>query len=78
MKNGQTILQRLKVATIKQEINMCIKYTELMFELFRLRIIKISNKYGASQEYIQGQLNAARHQVEMLGKKLQRSNSNGF
>lgn len=54
------------------------EYMVLIFELLRFQILRISKQHGASQEYIQGQLNEARHQVEILGQKLRRSNKHGF
>ncbi len=54
------------------------EHTVLMLELFLIKIIGISKQHGASQEYIQGQLNEARHQLEVSGKKLHWSNKHGF
>lgn len=51
---------------------------QLILRVLKSRIIGIGNQQGTNQEYIQGQLNEARHQVEILGKKLQRSNKHGF
>lgn len=54
------------------------KYMVLMFELFQYQIVKTCKQFEVSQEYIQGQLKEAHHQVEILGQKLRRSNKHGF
>lgn len=54
------------------------EYMVLMFALFRSQIVRTSKQDGASQEYIQGQLKEAHHQIEMLGQKLRRGNKHGF
>ena len=53
-------------------------YLRLILGLLQRRIVSIGKQQGASQEYIQGQLNEAHHQVEILGQKLRRSNKHGF
>lgn len=50
----------------------------LILEVFLFRIVEISKQHGASKDYIQGQWNEARHQLNFLEKNLRRSNSNGF
>ena len=57
---------------------MLEKYLGLVLSLLHLRIVSISKQQGASHEYIQGQLNEAHHQVEILGQKLHRSNKHGL
>lgn len=54
------------------------EYLMLLFSLLQKRIVSSGKQHGASQKYIQGQLNEARHQVEILGKKLRRSNKHAF
>lgn len=54
------------------------EYLGLLLRLVQQRIISIGKQHGASQKCIQGQLNEARHQVELLGQKLLRSNKYGF
>jgi hypothetical protein len=54
------------------------EYLRLMLSLLQQKIVSIGKQQGASQEYIQGQLNEAHHQVELLGQKLRRSNKHGF
>lgn len=57
---------------------MLEEYLILLSSLLQQRIVSSSKQHGASQEYIQRQLNEARHQVEILGKKLRRSNEHAF
>lgn len=54
------------------------EFLQRILNLFQIRIIRISKEYGASEEYIQGQMNEARHQLDLLEKELHRSNLNGF
>ena len=54
------------------------KHMMLMFNLFRLRILTISERHGADPQYIQGQLDEARHQIELQVKKTHWSNNHGF
>ncbi len=54
------------------------KFMMLMFNLFRLRILAISERHGAGQQYIQGQLDEALHQIELKVKKFNRSNNHGL
>lgn len=49
---------------------MDTKHSVLMLNLFRLRILAISEKHGAGSQYIQGQLNEARHQLQLHARKL--------
>jgi hypothetical protein len=49
---------------------MDTKHFVLMLNLFRLRILAISEKHGAGKEYIQGQLNEARRQLQLHERKL--------
>jgi len=44
-----------------------------IFKLFRLKVLKSSEKYGMGQVYIQGQLEEARHQLQLQLKKYIRS-----
>lgn len=53
-------------------------YLRLILSLLQRRIASIGKQHGASQEYIQAQLNDAHHQVEILGQTLRRSNKHGF
>jgi hypothetical protein len=58
---------------------MDTKHSVLMLNLFRLRILAISQKHGAGSQYIQGQLNEARHQLQLHARKLfQGSSRDGF
>lgn len=57
---------------------MLERYLNLTLNLLQQRIINTSKQHGASQEYIQGQLNEARHQVDIFGQQLRRSNKHGF
>ncbi len=57
---------------------MYTQHLKRIFDLFQYRLMCISKEQGASQEYIQGQLNEARHQLEILGKKLHGGNQHGF
>lgn len=41
---------------------------KLIFKIFRLRISEISKLHGMGQVYIQGQLEEARHQLELQHK----------
>lgn len=43
---------------------------DLIFMLFYIRLIETSKKNGAGKEYIQGQLNEARHQLQLHARKL--------
>ena len=47
------------------EVNMYHEHMMLMFNLFRLRIFAISERHGAGPQYIQGQLDEARHQIKL-------------
>ena len=60
------------------EVSMYQKHMMLMFNLFRLRILTISERHGADPQYIQGQLDEARHQIELQVKKTPWSNNHGF
>lgn len=57
---------------------MLEEYLALLSSLLQQRIVRRGKQQGASQEYIQRQLNEARHQVEILGQKLRRSNKHAF
>jgi len=50
----------------------------LIFKLFQLRIFEISKKYGMGQVYIQGQVEEARHQLQVQHKKLNRNQCHEF
>jgi len=50
----------------------------LLSSLLQQRIVSNGKQQGASQKYIQRQLNDARHQVEILGQQLRRSNKHAF
>ena len=41
---------------------------KLIFKIFRLKISEISELHGVGQVYIQGQLEEARHQLELQHK----------
>lgn len=41
---------------------------KLIFKIFQLRISEISELHGMGQVYIQGQLEEARHQLELQHK----------
>lgn len=45
----------------------------LIFNLFQLKVFEISKKYGMGQVYIQGQVEEARHQLQLQLKKFIRS-----
>jgi hypothetical protein len=47
---------------------MCKKNIKLIFKIFRLIISEISKVHGMGQVYIQGQLEEARHQLELQHK----------
>lgn len=49
------------------------KNTKLIFNIFRLRLFEISKVHGMGQVYIQGQLEEARHQLELQRKKSKRN-----
>ncbi len=57
---------------------MLEEYLMLLSSLLQQRIVSSGKQHGVSQEYIQRQLNEARHQVEILGQKLRRSNKHAF
>lgn len=57
---------------------MLKEYFALMFNIFRFRITEISKQDRAGQQYIQGQLDEANHQLKLLEKKLYGSNRNEF
>lgn len=49
-----------------------------MFNLFLIRIVSISNEYGAGKDYIQGQLNEACCQLVVLEQKFFGSKKSEF
>ena len=51
---------------------------KLIFKIFRLRISEISKLHGMGQVYIQGQLEEARHQLQVQHKKLNRNQHHEF
>ncbi len=57
---------------------MYTQHLKRIFDLFQYRLMCISKEQEVSQEYIQGQLNEARHQLEILGKKLHGGNQHEF
>lgn len=48
---------------------MSQEFLKQMLSLFLIRIVSISNEYGADKDYIQGQLNEACCQLAVLEQK---------
>ncbi len=55
------------------EAGMYEENLKLIFNLFQLRLLEISSKYGMGQVYIQGQLEEACHQLKLQRRKLHRN-----
>lgn len=57
------------ISVIDAGVGMSVKHATLIFYIFRLRVVEISNRYEMGEAYIKGQLDEAHHQLMLSVKK---------